>query len=191
MANRLPKVLNWKEKEILRKFTEANIAVEKQPHEFTGAGGKEEYLSIESLTSIPSKRFTLDIFAEPKPKQRPRGSSNGKFYTPAQTTEAEARIGWLMKARYPGLRPDGDHAFGIRLLFRCSAARGRPADIDNLTKLVLDGLNGILWADDSQVEEVTARVVRSREHVPSTRIFAYTIEATKQEDECRKSQLQP
>jgi Holliday junction resolvase RusA-like endonuclease len=35
---------------------------------------------------------------------------------------------------------------------------GRP-DIDNLLKLVLDALNGVVWADDAQVVSITATKV--------------------------------
>jgi Holliday junction resolvase RusA-like endonuclease len=34
-------------------------------------------------------------------------------------------------------------------------------DIDNLTKAILDALNGIAWNDDAQVAQITAKKVWS------------------------------
>lgn len=57
-------------------------------------------------------------------------------------------------------RPNTDFVGGNR--FAGSLKRGAPAarpispDIDNLTKFILDGLNGVLFEDDRQVLQLTA-----------------------------------
>jgi len=33
---------------------------------------------------------------------------------------------------------------------------GRPGDLDNIEKAIFDGLNGIVWYDDRQIEEIHA-----------------------------------
>ena len=37
-------------------------------------------------------------------------------------------------------------------------------DIDNLTKAILDALNGIAWNDDAQIAEISARKVWSKQN---------------------------
>lgn len=50
------------------------------------------------------------------------------------------------------------------------------ADIDNLTKLVLDALKGIIWHDDRQVVMIEARKVRDKEN-PRTEVEIEQIES--------------
>lgn len=116
----------------------------------------------------------LTIDGEPVSKQRPRlgFTRKGRAYTPRQTREAEDAIGWQIKSAYRGLLVDPDHAFGIRLLFHQSNYQRR--DIDNMTKLVFDACNGIVWADDSQVIELIAHVFRGDEH-PCTELCIYSL----------------
>ena len=96
--------------------------------------------------------ITLFVAGQPVPKQRPR-VSNGHAYTPARTRAWEQEIGWM--ARAVGMEPmAGD--VGITLRFQ---RKGRVrADLDNLVKAVLDGLNGIAFGDDRQIIELVADV---------------------------------
>lgn len=180
LAQKTPKALTRQEKEILRIFTVNHPDEEntKEAGEFDGPSGKEEYLTLDSLTGLPGERFALDIFSEPKAKSRPRVMRNGITFTPRETKEAQLQIGWLFRIKYPSHKVDELSNFGIRMLFRCSERQGRPKDVDNLIKLVLDGLNKVLYADDKQVLELVARVVRTKEQKPLTRIFAYTLKSS-------------
>src|ERR1044071_5623772 len=97
----------------------------------------------------------------PSPKARARADPRtGRHYTPLETKVAEHRVVWALRAA--GVRGpcDPTSLFGVHTVFRC--ATNRHADGDNMLKLVLDALNGVVWRDDSQVVEKS--VVRSEEH---------------------------
>lgn len=112
------------------------------------------------------------VFSVPfvKGKQRPRVGKGGNVYTPANTKRAEeivaeeyidaslAKYGRVMKAA-----PDKE------VILEVHTARPLPAsipsrviakpdfggpDIDNVLKLVADGLNGTAYTDDRQVTEM-------------------------------------
>jgi len=105
-------------------------------------------------------------------KGRPRFTRSGRVYTPAKTKEYETliseRAALAMSAA--GLEPArGPVTMRITALFdipkswpqwkKDLAAAGRigPAkpDIDNVAKAALDGLNGVAYIDDVQVNELT------------------------------------
>lgn len=110
------------------------------------------------------KKHTQTYGVRPQVKQRPRMSRRGKAYTPIKTHLAENVIG----DGWTGPKFDGpvymevvfdrnsttvtvgildDEQYGTTPL------RG---DIDNYLKLVMDGLNGIAYEDDSQIRLVKA-----------------------------------
>ncbi|MGH8876945.1 MAG: RusA family crossover junction endodeoxyribonuclease [Stackebrandtia sp.] len=105
------------------------------------------------------------------PKARPRVTARGT-YTPLATAHAEAHIAWAFKAAARGHAIDPDGSFSVDVTFR---GAHHSADIDNLAKTVLDGLNGVCWADDRQVVEL--RAVKRTATEPSTRVAIYRIEA--------------
>ncbi len=100
-------------------------------------------------------------------KGRPR-FSKGHAYTPAKTRAYEETV--ALYARQVFKRPLTG-AISIKLEFYMPIAKslsksgkaallnrphvGRP-DLDNLAKLVLDGCNGVVFADDCQVAQITA-----------------------------------
>lgn len=94
--------------------------------------------------------ITVEIEATPIPKGRPRLNSNGVVYTPRRTKEFEELIGWYTKAfiKKPYETP-------IKLLIDIYS-RTR-ADIDNLAKSIMDGLNGVAYIDDRQVIDLRIR----------------------------------
>jgi crossover junction endodeoxyribonuclease RusA len=96
--------------------------------------------------------FTVD--GRPVPKGRPRVTQHGT-YTPQRTRDYERRVGWGYVQVSSRRRPDPDAEFAVTCVFH-TASR---ADVDNLAKAVLDGLNGVAWKDDSQVVELLSRRV--------------------------------
>jgi Holliday junction resolvase RusA-like endonuclease len=112
---------------------------------------------------------------EPVSKARARTTiKDGKAvtYTPAATVAAEEVIrGWYL---------DGDRQFvdadvariGVRIFFYSKDRRRR--DIDNMGKLILDALNKIAWADDSQINELILWRSSDRTN-PRTEILIYTL----------------
>lgn len=106
------------------------------------------------------------VQGEPVSKSRAklRILPNGRVtsYTPSGTVAAEREIALLAQAA--GYRPKGGVDFAVRVEFRMASWQRR--DLDNLLKLVMDALTGIVWADDSQVRFLMATLERGVE--PST-----------------------
>lgn len=101
-------------------------------------------------------RLTID--GEPVSKSRARFTKRGSkthAYTPENVKVAEHRIAWSFRAAAPGHQPLADQTFGVTALFFNGTRQRR--DVDNMVKLILDGLNGVAWKDDSQVVEISAR----------------------------------
>lgn len=118
----------------------------------------------------------LTIYGKPQPKERPR-VIRGHAYTPTKTAQYEVRMAREWAAKYPE-QAEGD--LYVKMLFLMPiptswsrskkelAERGmiRPSlrpDIDNLVKIVLDGLNGVAYLDDKQVVEIFASKAYSKE----------------------------
>lgn len=126
-----------------------------------------------------TKAIAFRIPGEPKGKGRPRASAgirpgpDGKpvafvrMHTPDDTRKAEARVRDAFKKAHPSHSPwTGAVQINFTAVFetpksfnralREAAARGdlyaiKKPDKDNIEKLIVDALNGIAWADDSQV----------------------------------------
>lgn len=108
--------------------------------------------------------FTLTIPGRPRPKGRPRLGRGGRVFTPKQTLEAEQAIrDEYVRQNAPfydqplqidivystveteiTLTPLGDHTTKLT------------ADVDNLIKTTLDGLQGAAFENDRIVMVVTA-----------------------------------
>jgi len=116
--------------------------------------------------------MTFTIPGQPVPKARPR-VVNGHAYTPRETAEYERAVQWAYKAVAKGADPRTTPCT-VEMVFRfaipASARRKRlpdlikpgdphthRPDIDNLSKSVLDALNGLAFTDDALVVEISAR----------------------------------
>lgn len=117
-------------------------------------------------------KFDFIIEGEPVGKSRPRWS-NGHVYTPRKTQEYEEKVALAYRAA-GGIQFDEedeicvviDAYFKIPKSFtggkRVAAMHKviRPTkrpDVDNVIKSILDGLNGVAYADDKQVVDVVCR----------------------------------
>ncbi len=131
--------------------------------------------------SIKLPTIPLIILGSPVPKARPRTGAT-QHYTPKKTEDHEAKIRLLAQGWFRGCTPipagvairlDMDFLYGRPKAFkgtpeRCYCPRrGSYADIDNLVKCVLDGMqekrrkgrliNWGVFADDGQVVVQVAR----------------------------------
>ena len=97
--------------------------------------------------------ISFHVPGKPVGKGRPRFNRNGRTYTPKDTRDHEALIAWHAKAAM-NRRSPLDGPVEVRMLFVLPDRRRR--DIDNLLKLGLDAMNGIVYADDTQVHRVEA-----------------------------------
>lgn len=126
--------------------------------------------------------FTID--GEPISKARARFTRAGRSYTPGATLEGERRVRQAFEEAAPGHVPDGDTAFGVTALFFHATMQRR--DVDNMLKLILDGLNGTAWDDDSQVIEVSGRKCIEGPDDARTEIAVYRVgRVQRHENHCR------
>lgn len=116
----------------------------------------------------------LTVIGNPLSKGRPRFSRRtGHARTPRRTRLAENTIAWEAHAVMSGRQP---YACSLAVTLRFFMATAGRVDVDNLTKLVLDALNGIVWADDSWTVLVTASKQIDRLN-PRTEIEVRTVGA--------------
>lgn len=112
----------------------------------------------------------FDIEGVPVPKGRPKFTSRAGFmrtYTPKKTVEYELVARAAAKSAM-GPTDLLETPVGVYLYFRlpipkshskkrreaCLSGFEKPIkkpDIDNLAKSILDGFNGVIWKDDSQI----------------------------------------
>lgn len=98
---------------------------------------------------------SFEVPGEPASKSRPRFTSKGHVYTPAAVKQAEQMIATAFRAAGGRLMNDPNVAFRVEAEFHQGTHQRR--DVDNMLKLVLDGLNKIAWPDDAQVLDVRGR----------------------------------
>jgi Holliday junction resolvase RusA-like endonuclease len=108
---------------------------------------------------VTAVEFTIP--GDPVPKARPR-FGKGRTFTERKTVAAEKRVG-LEYLAAGGRRLTGP----VEVICSFFRENERRVDVDNLTKLVLDGLNGIAFEDDSQVVLLVASKVVAPE-LPQT-----------------------
>ena len=133
-------------------------------------------------------RISITVPGEPVAKARPRFTRNGHVYTPKKTAYFETAVKMLairaMKSKQP-IR--GAVSLSVSFFLpipqswsltkKTQAIAGKlrhtkKADLDNLVKSISDGMNGIVFADDAQIDAIYARKRYSTE--PRTEI---TVEA--------------
>lgn len=124
------------------------------------------------------KKVKFKIEGKPIGKGRPRFTNAGGYvrtYTPASTKEYEEEIARAFnlqckiddedfeKEIYMKIKahfePPKSTSKKIRqLLVQGMGYRHKP-DIDNITKIVLDGLNGVAYKDDNQITKIEAKKI--------------------------------
>lgn len=110
------------------------------------------------------------IPGKPKGKQRPR-VVRGHAFTPQETKDYEQMIAMLWKCERYGIsdKPIEIDITAFYLVPKSWSKKKQEAvrsgdikptvkpDIDNIVKIVLDGLNGVAFTDDKQVIEIQAQ----------------------------------
>lgn len=116
----------------------------------------------------------IRINGEPRGKQRPRFTKQGRAYTPKETREYEAQIreAALKATAILGYtKPPADCPVSVHInaffpvpksysLKKCEMAKNgliyptKKSDADNIAKIICDALNGIAYHDDKQVVEL-------------------------------------
>jgi Holliday junction resolvase RusA-like endonuclease len=118
-------------------------------------------------------QIMFTIYGEPVPKGRPRFSTRGKFpvaYTPEKTKNYESDVGMMAKAAMGSSEPlEGALEAFIYVTFpvpasyskkRTEACLGnsekhtKKPDLDNVIKSVIDGMDKIVFENDSQITSI-------------------------------------
>lgn len=119
-------------------------------------------------------RYTIPL--PPRPKARARAfafksKSTGKLsvgnFTPEDTRTFERRVAEYCAEQHPALVPFSGR-LSIAIVFHVSALRG---DIDNLAKAVLDGAQGVVFVNDTSIDELwlsRVKVPEGKEKVEMT-----------------------
>lgn len=136
------------------------------------------------------KKLTIVIDGVPVPKGRPRFTKAGVAYTPAKTRAYEKQAAIIADI---GMRANGLKMFECPVTVmataympipkslskkdRASAVAGallpaKKPDVDNIAKAALDGLNGIVWRDDSLIVGLSIKKRYSEQ--PRLEIDIYT-----------------
>jgi len=115
--------------------------------------GLADRLRGESGDDEVPESFAFEVDVRPVGKQRPRAGANGTFYTPTKTAEFEEYVAAQAKLK----RPKGwplDERYQVKMVVKYDGKQH--ADLDNVVKAFLDGLNGICYNDDSQVHRISS-----------------------------------
>lgn len=107
-----------------------------------------------------------------QPKQRPRKGKGGVFYTPHETKEYEREVAWAGRLAMKGKKIfTGPVSCKIVIYHKIPASWSdhektmaidglrtpKSFDIDNATKSIFDGMNGLIWNDDKQVSHLNVK----------------------------------
>lgn len=118
------------------------------------------------------EEVTFKVPGRPIGKGRPRVNKNGHVWTPDRTTNYENAVQWAYWDKYRKRTFEKGKALVISIVLyyvrpkamtkakRLMAQRGilRPIvkpDVDNVAKAILDALNGVAFADDRQIVQLT------------------------------------
>jgi crossover junction endodeoxyribonuclease RusA len=108
------------------------------------------------LHAAPCREWRFAIPGQPLPKGRPRvNTRTGRAYTPPRTRDWERTVARYARAALGEHEPLGGD---VALVLRFRRQTQRRADVDNLVKAALDGLNGIAYRDDKQIVRVEAAI---------------------------------
>ena len=138
--------------------------------------------------------FTAPVVAVPK--ARPRFTRSGRTYTPAKTQAFEKQIALMARRAMAdaGVSRVESGAVSVlayfyytppqswskkrklELIKKVVVPKTTKPDIDNLKKAVLDGMNGVVFADDALVSRISAEKVYSYAFGDSIKIIVYTID---------------
>lgn len=108
-----------------------------------------------------SDALTFFVPGTPLPKQSTRFDGNGHAHTDPRIKAWQNTVAQMARLSFRGDPDPGPVEVGL-IFIRPRAS----ADIDNLSKLVLDGLQGVIFKDDKQVMELHLRKVFNRKMAP-------------------------
>lgn len=134
------------------------------------------------------------VYGKPQGKARPRAAMrNGRtvVYTPKETKQYERQIALAYLASGKAMYKRGSHVvieitaympipasaskIKRQKMLKNEIAPAAKPDLDNIAKIVLDGLNGVAYEDDAQIAELSA--VKKYGEIPRVEFDVYEVTA--------------
>lgn len=133
------------------------------------------------------KTLHFTIPGDPVGKGRPRAFRVGtgiRMHTPAKTANYESKVALFAQSALRGERMDPYAPYRVTIQAKFAMPKSwsqkkraamdgiaciKKPDSDNLAKSVCDGLNGVIWKDDSQVFDI--RIVKRWADVGRMEVF--------------------
>ena len=119
--------------------------------------------------------MTFKVYGEPVAKGRPRFTRQGRTYTPKKTHDYESEVAMMAKAAMGSQEPlETPVAVYVYVTFpvpqsyskkrseAClngSEKHAKKPDLDNCLKAITDGMNNVVYRDDSQITSIHATKV--------------------------------
>ena len=151
-----------------------------------------EIAGSDTTNSIEKCPLAFFVPGPARAKQSFRYGARGHNYTPARVKAWQADVGWAAQQAIHKLDSNsfpltGDVAVDLIFLLKDK----RRIDCDNLSKAVLDSLNGITWDDDKQTIDLHPRkfIVPSEESGVYVIIKETTPDLNLLAEICRRIQL--
>lgn len=105
------------------------------------------------------------IEGDPIPAARPRFSGHGHCYQPKRNMEYRDRVQAAALVAMNGKAPmTGEISAVVKLYRRYKPSARNYGDADNLLKGILDGMNSIVFCDDSQVVRCVVEKYQDKEN---------------------------
>lgn len=113
-------------------------------------------------------KYKFEILERAIGKERPRvNTRTGAVYTPSKTASFEEKVKWAFKGKYNIAEKPSEKPFKAKItaIFKPAESLSKKKkeelitkvdytqkpDADNIAKIILDSLNGLVYKDDSQV----------------------------------------
>lgn len=119
--------------------------------------------------------LTFKTEGNPIPKQSTRFDGAGRAHTDPRITAWQEAVAWAAKeaiAEYPDWQI---FTGSLHVIIHFSRSNRHRVDLDNLSKAVLDSLNGLVFVDDNQV--VILHITKNFSDTPGISVMIYEVEA--------------
>ena len=134
---------------------------------------------MNSILTTPENRelvASFTVHGEPVSKSRARFTKRGSkmvSYTPQKTMDGEKAVAAAFLTVTNKRGADENATYAVHAHFINGTRQRR--DVDNMVKLILDGLNDVAWPDDNQVTEIAARKSWATKAEARTEVTIYRI----------------
>lgn len=109
--------------------------------------------------------LTFSTAIDPLPQSRPRFGRGGRVYEPARMTAFKAAVRAAASAAMNGTQPISEPvACTLKFYRKFKPTSRRFGDLDNLSKAILDAVNGLAFTDDAQITRLVAEKFTDREN---------------------------